>query len=244
MYVLAIYLYISVLVRYNNNYYNNNGLTEPVEVNDIVKQGGILGSPMCSATTGEYCELNKGITMGEVNVATLAFVDDIADLSGNYGDVIISHMSAVEFAKKKKLQLAPDKCYILLIKQKNKDNPVPVLYVNGERVSEVSSMKYLGDVFNALGNNDDLISDRIKRGTAAMVSINGFMREVSVGHHTMSVYLLLHNAIFLPSILFNAQAWSNITEKNLKDLRTIQLKFLKNSNSKCIYVPRIGSSAD
>ena len=194
---------------------------------DIVKQGGILGSPMCSATTAEYCETNKGITIGTVTIASLAFVDDIADLSGHFGDVIISHENALEFAKKKKLQFAPDKCYIMLIKQKNKSNPVPVLYINGEVVTEVSAMKYLGDIFNALGNNEDLIADRIKRGTAAMVSIHGFMRETSVGPYTLSVYLLLHNAIFLSSILFNCQAWSNITEKQIKELRTLQLRYLK-----------------
>ena len=60
-----------------------------------------------------------------------------------------------------------------------------------------------------------------------MVSINGLMRETSMGKHTLSVYLLLHNAIFLPSILFNSQAWSNITEKNIRELTRIQMRFLK-----------------
>ena len=203
------------------------GLTPPIQVNDIVKQGGILGSPMCSATTAEYCENNKGVTMGEATVASLAFVDDIADLSSDFGDVIISHENAIAFAKMKKLQLAPDKCYVMVIKQKGKTNPVPVLYINGEEVAEVSSIKYLGDLFNVNGNNDDLIADRLKRATAALVSISGFMRESSMGQHTLSVYLLLHNAIFLPTILFNSQAWSNLTDKNIKELTRIQLRFLK-----------------
>ena len=203
------------------------GLTEPVEINDIVKQGGILGSPMCSATTAEYCEVNKGINIGTTTISSLAFVDDIADLSDFFGDVIISHDNALAFARKKKLQLAPDKCFVMVIKQKGKKNPVPTLYVNGEEVGVVSSIKYLGDVFNSKGNNDDLMEDRVKRGTAAMVSINGFMRETSVGPHTINVHLLLYNAIFLSSMLFNSQAWSNITEKNVKQLSTLQLRFLK-----------------
>ena len=99
----------------------------------------------------------------------------------------------------------------MLIKQKNKTNPVPVLFIDGKEVVEVEVMKYLGDVFNAMGNNDDLIADRIKRGTATMISIHGFMRETSMGPHTLSVYLLLHNAIFLAGIQFNSQAWSNLT---------------------------------
>ena len=203
------------------------GLTKPIEVSDIVKQGGILGSPMCSATTGEYCQANKGITIGTATISTLAFVDDIADLSAYFGDVIVSHQNAVKFAHQKKLKFAPEKCYIMMIKRKNKSDPIPTLYIDGIEVAEVSKITYLGDVFNALGNNDDLVKDRIKRGTAAMISIQGFMREASVGPHTLSAYILLHNAIFLAGILFNSQAWSNISEKNVNDLTTLQLKYLK-----------------
>ena len=54
-----------------------------------------------------------------------------------------------------------------------------------------------------------------------------FMRETQLGAHTISVYLLLHGAIFLASILFNSQAWSNMTDKNIQQISAIQLKLLK-----------------
>ena len=60
-----------------------------------------------------------------------------------------------------------------------------------------------------------------------MVSINGFMRETQLGRHTISVHILLHNTIFIQSILFNAQAWSNMTERNMEKITSVQLKFLK-----------------
>lgn len=203
------------------------GLTEPLDVTDIVKQGGVLGSPMCSATTAEYCEQNRGISIGQATIASLAFVDDIADISASFEDALNSHKNALKFARRKKLQLAPDKCFIMLIKQGNKEMKVPELEVEGEKVQQVKLMKYLGDIFNEKGNNDDLVEDRAKRGTASMVSIQGFMREASLGTHTLSVYLLLHNAIFISSVIFNSEAWSNITEKNMSTLTTIQLRYLK-----------------
>ena len=89
------------------------GLSEPVDVTDIVKQGGILGSPICSAATAEYCETNKGISLGTASIASLAFVDDIADLSPSFDDAVQSHKNALAFAKRKKLQLAPEK-YVTL----------------------------------------------------------------------------------------------------------------------------------
>ena len=35
---------------------------------------------MCSATTTEYCEQNKRVNVGDVCIASLAFVNDNADL--------------------------------------------------------------------------------------------------------------------------------------------------------------------
>ncbi len=202
------------------------GLTNPTEVTDIVKQGGVLGSPMCSATTAEYCDINIGIPIGTATVATLAFVDDIADISGCSKDAITAHLNALEFALKKKLNFAPDKCFIMIVNKKSGDE-IPELYINGEKMDNVDLTKYLGDIFNSKGNNEDLMNDRVKRGKAAMISIQGFMREICLGVHTLSVYRLLHNSIFLQGILFNSQAWSNLTERDIKKIAVVQRKFLR-----------------
>lgn len=204
------------------------GLTEPAEVIDIVKQGTILGSSLCSASTGEYCQVNKGVTVGDLQIATLAYVDDIYDLNQSDENTIEAHQNAQVFAMRKKQSYAPEKCNVMLVNRRNKTNlVVPKLKINDEIMEEVHQMVCLGDVFNSKGNNDALMEDRVKRGTASMVSIHGFMREISVGVYTVSVFLLLYSAIFLASILFNAQAWSNLTEKNMHTLSTVQLKFLK-----------------
>ena len=202
------------------------GLTDPTEVYDIVKQGGVLGSPLCSATTAEYCTLNNGIAIGDVVIATLAFVDDIADISGSFEDAISAHNNAIIFSLKKKLTFSPDKCYIMIVNNR-RNNGIPDLYIDGQKVDNVDVIKYLGDIFNSKGNNNDLMEDRRNRGIAAMVSIQGFMREANLGFHTLNVYLLLYHSIFLPSTIFNSQAWSNICEKNIKRIRIIQLRFLK-----------------
>ena len=53
------------------------------------------------------------------------------------------------------------------------------------------------------------------------------MLEVQLGIHTISVHLLLYNSLFIPSILFNSQAWTNLTEKETNKLQAIQIKVLK-----------------
>ena len=202
------------------------GLTEPSEITDVVKQGGILGSSICSTTTAEFCEVNKGVTIGDLHVATLAYVDDLISLNENSYDTTSAHHNAEIFSMQKKLEYAGDKCKGMVANRKKNDT-FPELYIGENKVEEVHLIECLGDVINSKGNNDDLINDRIRRGTASMISINGFMRETQLGIHTLAVHILLHNVIFIASILFNAQAWSNLTSKNVNQLTVMQLKFLK-----------------
>ena len=72
-----------------------------------------------------------------------------------------------------------------------------------------------------------MTDDRVKRGTATTVSIQIYLRETSLGFHTLSAHLLLHNSILIPGMIFNSQSWSNITDKNMATITTIQLRYLK-----------------
>ena len=96
-----------------------------------------------------------------------------------------------------------------------------------DTIENASIIEYLGDIFNGKGDNTDLVKDRIRRGTAAMISIEAIMDDLQLGTHTVSVYLLLYHSLFLSTMLFNSQAWSNLTKKDLENLQTCQLKMLK-----------------
>ena len=53
------------------------------------------------------------------------------------------------------------------------------------------------------------------------------MAEIEVGVHHVNIMLLLYQSLFLSTMLFNSQTWSNLRKKDLDSLRTLQLKFLK-----------------
>ena len=61
-----------------------------------------------------------------------------------------------------------------------------------------------------------------------------------MGTYTIDPLLLLYQSVFLQVVLNNAQAWSNLTEGNIRDLQVIQLKYLKrmlqapSSTSNCL----------
>ena len=214
----------------------NNGATVSVQTpygetstftsDPIVKQGTILGPSLCSSSTGEYCGINPGVCVGNLVISSLLFVDDIVDLSLSCEDFVSAHINALLFAKRKKLGYSGTKCFCMVINGKKVE--IPLLEIDEEKlVLLAEEITYLGDVFNSKGNNDGLIADRIRRGTKAMVTISALMSEVNVGVYQISTFLLLYQSLFLSTILFNSQTWSNLRKQDIKALTRLQLKFLK-----------------
>ena len=204
------------------------GPTKEFETDPIVKQGTVLGPCLCSSSTAEYCGKNPGVCVGCVVISSLVFVDDIIDLSSSVEDFLASHQNALLFACKKKLTLSGTKCYWMVINKKAKDVQELELKIGEESiVIPTSEIVYLGDVFNSTGNNDGLIADRVKRGIKAMITVASLMAETEVGVHHVEIMLLLYRCLFLATMLFNSQTWSNLRKKDIEALRTVQLKFLK-----------------
>lgn len=108
-----------------------------------------------------------------------------------------------------------------------KSSSPPHLYIDDQKMEVVTTMKYLGDTFNNKGNNTHLIDDRKRRGTVAMIQIEVLIGEYPLGIHTVNVNLMLYKSLFIPSILFNAQAWSRLLDRDTKPLQVLQLKVLR-----------------
>ena len=128
---------------------------------------------------------------------------------------------------RKKLTLSGTKCYNMVLNSTKADKPVKMAIDKTKNVVDTEEITYLGDVFNSKGNNDDLIKDRIKRGVKAMVCISSLLAETDLGIHKINVSLLLYQSLFLSTMLFNSQTWSNIRKKDIDDLHRVQSKFLK-----------------
>ncbi len=201
------------------------GLTAPFVTEPIVKQGTVLGSALCSSSTGEYCGRNKGVPVGNMMLSSLLYVDDVIDLTTTLLDRLEAHEQAVLFTKLNNLSLSGTKCYGMAM---NTDGTPPTLTIDDlKRVIPADVIIYLGDPFNEKGNNDDLIQDRVRRGTKASICITSLIYEINLGIHEISVWILLYRALFLSTVLFNSQTWSRLRQKDLEKLQVMQQKFLK-----------------
>ena len=53
------------------------------------------------------------------------------------------------------------------------------------------------------------------------------VQDINFGSHTIETVLLLYNAIFIATVLYNAQSWSRITNNEMKKLKVCQMSLLK-----------------
>ena len=204
------------------------GNTTEFIVIKIVKQGTVIGPLLCSASTAECCVEHRsgGSSIGSTSIGSLAYVDDILDISDEVSEAEDAHQTVLNFTSKKRLELSGGKCHIVVINAK-KRTEIPKLKVNGELITTESSAKYLGDIINSKGTMSDLVDDRVKKGNASVVNIFSIVQDVTFGAYTMESTLLLHNSLFLSSVLFNSQSWSRLTKKEMEKLKGCQISFLK-----------------
>ena len=115
--------------------------------------------------------------------------------------------------------------------REGKVGEMPTLSLDEENnvkvVEEVTlSWRYFQRKSKRQHNNDSLTADRLKRDVKSMVTISA-LSEVNVGSYLISTYLFLYRSLFLSTILFNSQKWSNLRAQDIKALTTMQLKFIK-----------------
>ena len=94
-------------------------------------------------------------------------------------------------------------------------------------MAQANLIKVLGDLFNDKCNNKDLIDDRLRRANLCIVNSMSLCNELSLGIYSLQTLLVIYRAVFLSSVLFNAQAWSNIKKTEFERLQVVQLKYLK-----------------
>ena len=205
-----------------------HGTTESFECPRIVKQGTVLGPTLCSSSTAELCDRNHsgGVLAGSTVINDIMFVDDTTDVNTDIVDHVESHNEVVNFSWSKGLSLNHSKCGQMILNQKS-TTPTPTLPIGDGEVSKVRTSKVLGDYVNDHGTNVDMIDDRVRKGIGTVVSSLSICNEVTMGMSFVSVALVMHNAVVLATMIFNSQSWSNLSQKDVRRLEVVQLRYLK-----------------
>ena len=113
------------------------------------------------------------------------------------------------------------------------------LDINGETAENVYAVKYLGDIFNSIGNNNDLIESHVKMGKQTLGVIQAFCKEIALRNHEIQIMLQFYESIFLSTVLFNCQSTNKhrnrITSNSSNEIS-------KANNVRTIFTPNKGTT--
>ena len=98
----------------------------------------------------------------------------------------------------------------------------------------VESAWYLGDLFNIKGDNSDMCRERHLKAKGTSVELCSLSRGLSFGIRQIESMLILYKTVFVPRLIYNCEAWSNLKAADYKILQSAQLKFMR----KILEVPR------
>ena len=124
-----------------------------------------------------------------------------------------------------KLKLNAKKC--AKIHNGRKSGECPEYKIHKETLIESSSEKYLGDMISEKGTLDETIKQRKLKGYSYISEIRALLSDMPFGHRRVQVGLMLRDAMFVNGILCNAEAWHNISKKNIAELEVMDRSLLK-----------------
>ena len=231
------------------------GETESETVNDLILQGETLAPLICSSfvdSTGKEC-LEEGKYLykyrDKVRVPPLSLIDDrIGFAKCGIESVELNAYLNVK-SNIKKLQYNSEKCFKMHVGKKVDD--CPELKINSWKVrdvenvvtseyelcdeisdevplSDVEDQKYLGEILSSNAKNHENIRKQKEKGYIIINQINKILENGFFGKYFFKAAILLRESLFLNSILLNCEVWTDISEKDLKELPSLDNSLLRN----------------
>ena len=122
------------------------GDTDQFVVNNLVRQGTVLGPILSNCSLDQICKEGKSYQNGNIQLKPLEFVDDIADPNDEYCQAQQSNHFISSILERKKLTFAAEKCKVL--KYGITKSHSSSLAIGNDDLEVVSNFRYLGDEFN------------------------------------------------------------------------------------------------
>ena len=227
------------------------GRTNRKSIFNVITQGDVFSPIFCSNqvdTIGKECLQDKKYLYryrDEVDIPPLTMVDDLLCVSecGHQSQMLNAYIN--HKTSNKKLQFGTGKCKRLHIGNKEKqykctnmlvdkwievesDNDGIIdSYAGEEDMEEKTEEKYLGDLISSDGKNMKNIKARIAKGKGIVIRIFNILENVPFGKHFFEIAMILRDTLLISSLLYNSEAWYNVTIAELDLLETVDLMFLR-----------------
>ena len=212
------------------------GLTERVNIQNIVTQGGTFGPLECSNSIdkiAQRCSLDENIFVYKklVKIPPLGYIDDILSVALCGQDSLNLNISLNTQIETKKLRFhtpnadGKSKCHFIHVGKKS--HSCPKLQVHDTDIEKVNSDTYLGDIVSYNGKHTETVKARVARGTGIITQIMSMLEKITLGRHYFEAALLLRESMFLSSILINVEVWNRLTDEDMKQLVDLDKSLLR-----------------
>ena len=165
--------------------------------------------------------------LGNTEIKSLAFVDDIADLNDDMVSAQISCKVMENVQNRKRLTFSAEKRELLRINPKSSSVGAS-LTVNNAQVKMMEFARYLGDYFSTSGDNTTLCKERCLRAKGSTVELIALSKEIKFGKRQIENMLVLYKVVYLPRLIYKCEAWSNLYKDDYIMLQNSQLNYLRN----------------
>ena len=207
------------------------GLTERVDIERIVTQGGVTGPLCCAVQTddigkqslesGNYLYQYKGV----VGIPTLAMVDDLAKISTCGIESVQDNGYVNAKIEQNKLLFNGPKCHHMHAGKAS--GTCPTLKAHTTHMDIVTEEKYVGDIISSDGKHTKNILSRRSKGIGIINEIVGVLNSLILGPYHFWIARILRQAMLISVLLFNAETWLRLTKENVKKLESIDLMLLR-----------------
>ena len=209
---------------------NQGGKSEPISINNVIMQGGVMGSIYCTNTMDKlgkiiYSDKKLIYKFKGTDVPCLQMVDDILTVTKCNATAITMNATVNTFIETKKLKLADTKCSVIHVgKQCGK---CPTLKVHGQKMHKAESIKYLGDSVHESGKARFNILERRAKANGAFAEIRAILEDVPLGKYRTEVGLHLRQALFINSVMFNSEVWHGVKTADIELLSVLDNQILR-----------------
>ena len=154
-------------------------------------------------------------------------VDDILAVQKCNNDTVKINAVINSFVEAKKLKLSKTKCHKIHIEKKtNKETQCAKLKIHNDEMNESNKQKYLGDFIDRTGKIGSTIDDRNK-GYGMAAEIIAIVNDIPLGQFKMEIGLKLREAMLISGLLFNSEAWHNISEAEIRKFEIVDEHLLR-----------------
>ena len=232
------------------------GKTKRGLITNAIIQGDIFGPMLCGKQVdkiGKECLNDSKYSYkykGEVDIPPLSMLDDLLCISKCGHETAMVHSYIKCKTSSKKLQFGSSKCEKLHIGKTREEYKCQSLFIDSWKETEIENSetgtvtiedyfdgedimeemegeRYLGDIIANDGRNIKNIQARVNKGTGIVRGILTMLDGIPFGKYHFEAGVILRNSLLVSSMLFNSEAWYNVTKSELELLETVDVMLLR-----------------